>query len=213
MLKKIASVVLAVLLPASLLFGAVTLNQVLGTQQVKDAILTTINGNTTTISGVLNGTSSGVTLNAPTIADHTNAQHDHSLPSKGGSLSSVTITNPIFAGTFNGTYTLGGAPTITTEAWTVLTGVCGANYNCTTGYYMKDPLGFVHLKGYVTSTNTSPGTAFTLPSGYRPAAAVTLSVYNSTNGGSGMTVTTGGVATPFPVTNGTATYLDGLTLQ
>lgn len=36
--------------------------------------------------------------------------------------------------------------------------------------YLKDPLGFVHLRGQING-GTSQTTAFTLPAGYRPGAA------------------------------------------
>jgi hypothetical protein len=159
MLKKIASVVLAVLLPASLLFGTVTLNQVLGTQQVKDAILTTINGNTTTLSNVLNGSTSGVILNAPTIADHTNATHTHASAAQGGSaLTSPTITTPTLSGAITGD--------IYSVAWTdyssSATIVGWSSYGTKAIYYKKiGKTVFMHV--YVNGTSNSINTTISLP--------------------------------------------------
>jgi hypothetical protein len=39
--------------------------------------------------------------------------------------------------------------------------------------YMKDQLGFVHIRGHVKDGTTTPGTTiFTLPTGYRPSSAL-----------------------------------------
>lgn len=54
----------------------------------------------------------------------------------------------------------------------------------TTAAFMKDPLGFVHLKGFIAkgvTTNSTP--VFTLPAGYRPSAAShfsSMSIYGAT---------------------------------
>lgn len=43
-----------------------------------------------------------------------------------------------------------------------------------TAGYLKDPMGFVHLRGCVKSGS---GTIFTLPTGYRPSADILLGTY------------------------------------
>jgi hypothetical protein len=66
----------------------------------------------------------------------------------------------------------GTAVPLTGTAWIAAT--LGNGWVNVGGYatagYMKDPLGFVHLKG-VIGTGASGTTAFTLPAGYRPGAS------------------------------------------
>ncbi len=55
-------------------------------------------------------------------------------------------------------------------AWTAITP--NSNWSASDGLaYVKDHLGFVHLKGRVTSTAGGTANPFTLPAGYRPAVA------------------------------------------
>ena len=63
---------------------------------------------------------------------------------------------------------------LTGSAWTAPT-LTGSFANNGGGFetvaYLKDPFGFVHIKGVLTLTGTTSGTvAFTLPAGYRPGA-------------------------------------------
>ena len=52
--------------------------------------------------------------------------------------------------------------------------------------YMKDTLGFVHLKGVIKTGTTTIGTVlFTLPAGYRPAEDSYYPGVVTTSGGSG----------------------------
>jgi hypothetical protein len=71
--------------------------------------------------------------------------------------------------------------------------------------YMKDSLGFVHIKGFIKSGTTTLGTlVFTLPAGYRPAA----SSYYCSGVGSGSTINAWEVnaAGAFKVIVANATY-------
>ena len=77
----------------------------------------------------------------------------------------------------------------TQQAWqTASLGNGWVNYGGTfaTAAYMKDSLGFVHLKGAVKSGTTTVGTVlFTLPAGYRPAQDNYYPGISSTAGNSG----------------------------
>lgn len=68
----------------------------------------------------------------------------------------------------------------------------GSGYN--TAAYMKDSLGFVHLKGLIKS-GTMTATAFTLPAGYRPIATYDIVVLSNGTVG-GVEITTAGLVVP-----------------
>lgn len=167
MIKKILAVIAAILIPTGILIGAQ--QSILNTDTVKDALYTKVNANFTELYNYVTGTSSP-TLLTPTIASFANATHTHTNAAGGG-----TLTAAVLGGTITGTYTLGGTPTITTPTitvadWTAVSSF-GTRWVGSGVYYMKDPLGFVHLKGYmraVGGSGTNP--AFTLPTGYRPSA-------------------------------------------
>jgi hypothetical protein len=60
------------------------------------------------------------------------------------------------------------AALVTVESWIDVNSF-GSNWVSTHQVsYMKDPMGFVHLKGQLAATATHAVTAFTLPSGYQP---------------------------------------------
>lgn len=79
--------------------------------------------------------------------------------------------------------------TKTQEAWTAPTLVNSwvptTNVNYESPGYMKDQMGFVHLKGTIESGITTTGTTiFTLPVGYRPAKYVAFPAISSADGSS-----------------------------
>lgn len=79
-----------------------------------------------------------------------------------------------------------------------------------TAAYMKDKLGFVHLKG-VIKTGTIGTACFTLPAGYRPSATTYMAC--ASNGSIGvLQITSAGVATPV---NGSSSSfgISGLTFR
>lgn len=90
-------------------------------------------------------------------------------------LTNKTLTAPVFSGTITGTYTQ------TQEAWTAVTftnswvDFGGTAQTCA---YMKDTLGFVHLKGLM-KTGSIGAAAFTLPAGYRPLAYARFSTVSN----------------------------------
>jgi hypothetical protein len=62
-------------------------------------------------------------------------------------------------------------------SWTLLTlanGWTAAGAPFAPPSYLRDQLGFVHLRGVMTTTGTIGSPAFTLPPGLRPAAATSL---------------------------------------
>jgi hypothetical protein len=133
-------------------------------------------------------------------------------------LTNKTITAPVLSGTVTGTYTIGGTATITVEAWTDVSSF-GANWAAsTTVSYMKDPMGFVHLKGFVASNAAAGATIFTLGAGYRPAQAMYfLATYDSTVGWALLTINTNGTVVT-TATAGTAPVaaiagFDGITFK
>lgn len=65
--------------------------------------------------------------------------------------------------------------------------------------YMKDNLGFVHLRGIIKS-GTIGSAAFTLPAGYLPATTI-QQIANSNGAYGQFTITTGGVVTPVTGSN------------
>lgn len=71
------------------------------------------------------------------------------------------------------------------EDWISATLINGATNSNTGSYYpaqyMKDNLGFVHLRGHINGTGTYPLVAFMLPAGYRPTKRLDFSSVGSTN--------------------------------
>ncbi len=69
--------------------------------------------------------------------------------------------------------------TIAQEAWTAVSYATGwADYSVSyLGVsYMKDSLGFIHIRGMAKKTSGGTGLVFTLPSGYRPANRLIFNV-------------------------------------
>jgi hypothetical protein len=108
------------------------------------------------------------------------------------------------------------APTLL-NGWTVYSDVNGT-YNVG---YMKDSLGFVHIKGTIKGGTTTGGTTlFTLPSGYRPSQPATFPTISNSNS-SGFTAVlnnvsikpTGEVYLPNPGSGNVWLALDGITFR
>jgi hypothetical protein len=76
--------------------------------------------------------------------------------------------------------------------------------------YLKDDMGFVHLKGAV-KTGTVPSVAFTLPAGYRPSVAIVMPI-TSNNAYGQLTIGTDGTVT-VNIGNTASVYLDGVTFR
>lgn len=55
--------------------------------------------------------------------------------------------------------------------------------NASTGAFYRDPLGLVHLRGELGSSNPGTTAAFTLPAGYRPSQPLTLPTIDINTGG------------------------------
>jgi hypothetical protein len=124
------------------------------------------------------------------------------------------VAAPVLGGTITGTYTLGGTLTISVQAWQDFTPTSGwtADTQCS---YMKDPMGFVHLKGYAHQTG-SPATFYSaLPSGYRPAQSSIFLVdrINSTGATTNITISTAGVITAGASGANDQIILDGITFK
>jgi hypothetical protein len=103
---------------------------------------------------------------------------------------------------------------LTGAAWIAATlGSAWTNYGAPyeNAGYMKDPLGFVHLRGLIIggATGSSP---FTLPAGYRPGAAGQFPcVVSSGAPGGGLTIAATGVITMALPTVGAAMAISGIT--
>jgi hypothetical protein len=81
----------------------------------------------------------------------------------------------------------------------------------TTQGYMKDSLGFVHLRG--TMSCPEDAVAFTLPAGYRPAARLFMPLAVGDTGAGNLEVTPSGLVVTFvPAGTGHHCGLDGLVL-
>lgn len=99
------------------------------------------------------------------------------------------------------------------ESWTAPTFTNSwVNYGGTFGNagYMKDSLGFVHLKGLIKN-GTIAQSAFTLPAGYRPAVDTAYAV-NSNSAFGSVQVLNNGTVVPL-IGNNAFVYLDGITFR
>jgi hypothetical protein len=74
--------------------------------------------------------------------------------------------------------------------------------------YMKDPMGFVHLRGCIKD-GTVGSTAFTLPSGYRPTATKYFSIF-ATSAFGVLRIQADGTVAPLTPTDHTLVSLDGI---
>ena len=99
------------------------------------------------------------------------------------------------------------------EAWvapTLLNSWVNYGGTASTVGYMKDSMGFVHLKGLVKTG--SPGTVvFNLPAGYRPGSYLRIAIIASGTYGN-LDIQTSGDVTP-TVGSSTFTGLDGVTFK
>ena len=101
------------------------------------------------------------------------------------------------------------------EAWTNVSSL-GANWVAqTTVSHMKDPMGFVYLKGYGYASGTASATLFTLPSGYRPAQTFKkIGGVNAANVWPGqIIIATDGTVTAEFYSNNDQFFLDGITFK
>lgn len=147
----------------------------------------TIGGTTITFTGTVTMTSP--TLVTPTIASFTNAQHNHQNAAGGGALDAAAIaagTLPVARGgtgvtasTGSGSVVLGTSPTIATPtitqtAWaapTLLNSWVDLGSGFQVAEYMKDSMGFVHLRGLIYNGTFTDGTSiFVFPTGFTPSA-------------------------------------------
>jgi hypothetical protein len=110
--------------------------------------------------------------------------------------------------------------TLTAESWTEVTAFLNSwtntafgGYN--TAGYMKDPLGWVHLKGLIKS-GAMGSSAFLLPAGYRPAKNHVYAVASSTGGANiygGVDIGDSGNVVPFQGSNAGYVSLDGISFR
>ena len=114
--------------------------------------------------------------------------------------------------------TVGGAVTASAPAWqtpTLLNSWVNFGSSLQTASYMKDTMGFVHLRGVVKSGTLNGSAAiFTLPAGFRPGADELFTVQNA-NGAARTDVTSTGNVVPwnlFGATNGNWS-LSGITFK
>lgn len=80
-----------------------------------------------------------------------------------------------------------------------------------TAAFMKDALGFVHLRGTMKS-GTMSATAFQLPAGYRPTATLTFATYGSAAVPGISNIDSSGNVLPWNGAN-VAFCLDGITFR
>jgi hypothetical protein len=135
-------------------------------------------------------------------------------------MTNKTLTAPVINGTVTGTYTLGGTPTITTptitvEAWKNFTPAAGWTpvLQCS---YMKDPMGFVHMTGGATTTNTTTYSSFysTLDAGYRPEQNLRFAAFHTVAGTMFyLTIATTGAMTVSTSASAGIVLLDGITFK
>ena len=122
-------------------------------------------------------------------------------------LTNKTLTSPVLGGTVTGTYTL------TVAAWTDFTPATGwtPNTQCS---YMKDPMGFVYLKGKATTTDGgSYPTMYTLPSTHQPLQAMTFFGARSGTTQNYFGISAAGTIAIIEVLSTVAIVLDGITFK
>jgi hypothetical protein len=103
----------------------------------------------------------------------------------------------------------------TLEAWKNVSSL-GANWSAVyTISYMKDSMGFVHLKGYAQCSGTGATTLFTLDSNYRPEqySVFISSSDNSYANISTIIITTAGAVNSSSILTGSFAFLDGITFK
>lgn len=104
----------------------------------------------------------------------------------GGATSTMTAPSSTIVG-ISDVQTLSNK-TITAEAWIAVSSF-GADWTGVGVAYMKDPFGFVHLKGYCyTNTSAATDLLFTLPSGYIPSQDLLYLSAHSTALGAGRVI-------------------------
>lgn len=126
---------------------------IVGTDTVYAALVTRCNANFTELYNMLTGVAAS-TLLTPTIASFANATHDHADDAGGGATiapAAITVASAVNLGTPSG-------------HWTE-TGTCS---------YLKDPMGFVHLNGFVAVVGGATAAEIYdasngLGAGYRPS--------------------------------------------
>lgn len=186
-----------------------------GTDTVNAALETKCNSNFTELYNYLTGTTAP-TLLTPTIASFANATHTHANAAGGG-----TLTAAVLGGTITGTYTLGGTPTITTPTITVadwvditITGSGWGVLSTFTVSVMKDPMGFIHMKGVAIATGSADATLFTLDADYRPATharSFAVNLDDSNVGGVGaLSIATDGTVNATYRADGDLVYFDSI---
>lgn len=79
--------------------------------------------------------------------------------------------------------------------------------------YMKDPMGFVHLRGHVQRTSGSPGNIYSLPAGYRPAYNLVFPARCGDNTMCAVIVNTNGNVDLAAGTGNQGLTLDGITFD
>lgn len=99
----------------------------------------------------------------------------------------------------------GGTPTASWTALSYQNGWTDFGAPYATGAYLKDTIGFVHLKGTIGHSGATTAVIATLPAGYRPGASLIIPSY--TSGASYVIIANDGTITP-PSTNQVS--LDGV---
>jgi hypothetical protein len=81
--------------------------------------------------------------------------------------------------------------------------------------FMKDTLGFVHLRGLLGNCPAGTNTAFTLPEGFRPSASLFAPMGVGGGGGGNLTIEADGDVRPFltGAAAGSACGLDGISFK
>jgi hypothetical protein len=88
-------------------------------------------------------------------------------------LTNKTLTSPVINGTVTGVYTLGGTTTILVENSINLGTASGGWIETGTCSYYKDPMGLVHITGFVSDSGAASSEVYNaangLGAGYRPS--------------------------------------------
>jgi hypothetical protein len=147
-------------------------------------------------------------LSADNATNATNAGHANSADNASHASNADTATNANnLGGAPPSTYALSGQPGYT--AATLNTGFTNFGSGWSTAGFLKDTLGYVHLKG--TMNCTSGGTAFTLPAEDRPSENLFMPMAQGGGAANVEVLTNGNVRTD--TTSNTTCGIDGLVFK
>ncbi|MFI4990826.1 MAG: hypothetical protein ACHQHO_07930 [Solirubrobacterales bacterium] len=166
---------------------------------------------TVTVSKATTAGTAATATTATNASNATNATNATNASNATKATSATIATNATqLGGQAASAYALVAQPAFTTA--TLGAGFTNLGLGYSEGGYMKDTLGYVHLRGTL-SCPAGEHTAFTLPEGFRPAANLFLPLAVGTTGAGNLQVLVNGEVKTFLPGSASACGLDGLTFK